>query len=357
MQPPQILVLGAGQAGLATGYFLKKAGAEFLLLDAERRIGNSWRQRYDSLTLFSSRAYSSLPGMPLPGDPTGYPAKDEVADYLESYAREMELPLMLGERLLSLERTDERFIARTQGGALISAASVIIATGPFQIPIVPAFAEKLGPEVAQFTGASYRRASQLPPGPALVVGDGPTGRHVAVELAASREVWLSTGRMRLVVPQRFLGWDIVRCFDATGALRSDKESLHGRFVHLFDPIPGWNLLRPVLRHRGVHLAPRTVDANGRRVRFSGGMEREFASVIWALGYRDDSSWLRIPAAVDGRGNYAEERGVSPVPGLFHIGRSWQNSRASALLAGVGGDAADIAARAVAFARARQQSRR
>lgn len=345
-----ILVLGSGQAGLAVAYFLRETGLTFILLDGQRRLGDSWRQRYDSLTLFSSRAFSALPGMPMPGDPTGYPTKDEVAAYLEEYGRKLALPLLLDERVTRLDRADGGFLAQTQRGARVEAASVIVATGPFQIPTVPAFAEKLSPGVTQFTGASYRRPAQIPAGPVLVVGDGPTGRQVAVELAASHDVSLSTGRMRLLVPQRFLGWDIMRCFEATGALRADKESLHGRFVHLFDPVPGLDLLRPVLRRRGIQIVSRAVDASDRQVCFADGSEREFSTVIWALGYRDDASWLRIPGAVDGRGSYVEERGISPVPGLYHVGRSWQNSRASALITGAGHDAEVVAAKAVAFAR-------
>lgn len=342
-----VLVIGASQAGLATGYFLRQRGVSFALIDRHGRIGDAWRKRYDSLVLFSSRAYSALPGLPLSGDPAGYPGKDELADYLEHYARLMRLPVRLNEGVVSLER-HSAFLAHTTTGERITASAVIIATGPFQKPSVPSFAGKLREEVMQFTAASYRGPAELPRGRVLVVGDGATGRQVSAELAATHEVWLSAGKFRVIVPQRFLGRDIIACFDTTGALRADKQSLHGRFVQLFDPIPDWNLRRAALRRLGVKTVLRAINAEGREVHFADGLSEAFEAVIWAIGYHDDSSWLHIPEAHDLKGRYIEDRGVSPVPGLFHIGRNWQNNRASALLAGVGNDAAGIADQAVAF---------
>lgn len=343
-----ILVIGAGQAGLAAGFFLQSRGISFALIDAAERVGDSWRNRYDSLVLFSSRAYSALPDLPLSGKPEGYPAKNEIADYLEHYARVMRLPLRMNQAVQSLQRRESEFVAQIAGGERISARGVIIAAGAFQRPIVPAFAQTLAPDVRQFTAASYRNPEQLQPGRVLVVGDGATGRQVSEELAAKHEVWLARGKFRVIVPQRFLGSDIIAWFDTTGALRADKQSLHGRFVRLFDPIPGWHLRLAALRHRGVKTVRRAVSAEGRCIRFADGSSAEFASVIWAIGYHDDSSWFDIPEAVDPQGRYVEERGVSPVPGLYHIGRDWQNNRASALLAGIGNDAADIAEKAIAF---------
>lgn len=350
-----ILVIGAGQAGLAVGYFLKQRGVSFSLLDGHSRIGDSWRERYDSLVLFSSREYSALPGLELTGDPAGYPTKDEIADYLEHYARMMRVPVKLDGALVSLTRCDDGFLVATAKGNRFSATSVIIAAGAFQKPLVPLFARELDRAVAQFTSANYRRPEQLPEGRVLVVGDGATGRQLSSELAATHEVWLATGTFRLVVPQRFFGRDIIACFETTGALRADKESWHGRFVQLFDPIPGWHLRLSALRGAGVKVVPRAVAAEGRCIRFSDGATERFDAVIWAIGYHDDASWLQIPEAVDGRGNYLQKRGVSPVPGLFHIGREWQNNRASALLAGIGNDAAEIAAQAVEFVQAQAAS--
>jgi putative flavoprotein involved in K+ transport len=265
----------------------------------------------------------------------------------------MHLPICMNERVASLARRGGEYIAQTSSGKQIVARSATIATGPYQKPLIPGFAAKLSSEIVQWTGATYRHPEQVPAGRVLIVGDGATGRQLSVELAATHEVWLSAGSFRLVVPQRFLGRDIIAWFDTTGALRDDKESLHGKFVQLFDPIPGWHLRRSVLRRAGVRIVHRAADASERTIMFADGKTATFNAVIWAIGYHDDSSWLHIPEAVGPHGNYLENRGVSPVPGLFHIGRNWQNNRASALLAGIGNDAAIIAARAVEFVRSRK----
>ncbi|HSH37416.1 MAG TPA: NAD(P)/FAD-dependent oxidoreductase [Chthoniobacterales bacterium] len=350
MEQLDVVVIGAGQAGLAVGQLLKQAHVSFTLLDGNRRIGDSWRQRYDSLVLFSSRQYSALPDLPLAGDPAGYPGKDEIAEYLERYARVTDLPIRLNERVTSVEQSEGGFMAQTSTGMQIRARCVVVAAGPFQRPIIPRFAGKLSPEVLQLDGTTYHNPGQIPSGRVLIVGDGATGRQVSTELARTRVVWLSGGSFRLVVPQRLFGRDIIAVFETTGALRDDKESLHGRFVQLFDPIPGWHLRRSALRRAGVKIVARAIDAEDDRVVFADGRSETFDAVIWAIGYHDDSSWLRVPGAVDAKGNYIEHRGVSPVPGLLHIGRNWQNNRASALLTGAGNDARDIAAKALQFVR-------
>jgi putative flavoprotein involved in K+ transport len=226
----------------------------------------------------------------------------------------------------------------------VEATAVIVATGAFQQPIVPAFARQLVPDIVQLTAATYRRPAQLPPGRVLVVGDGATGRQVAYELVATHEVVLSTGKPWLVVPQRLLGKDSMWWFDTLGALRADKDTLYGRWVRAHDAFPGWHLRRSALRRLGVRLVPRTVDATAQQLRFADGTAETFDAVIWAIGYRDEASWLQIPEAVNAQGNPIAERGISPVPGLFYVGRQWQHTRASALLCGVGADAANIADR-------------
>ncbi len=165
-----VLVIGAGQAGLAVGRWLSEAGVSFTLIDGKNRIGDSWRSRYDLLVLFSSRAYSALPGLLLTGDPAGYPHKDEIADYLERYAQVMRLPMLLNEQVTSLTRTDRGFVAHTASARRFGATCVIIAAGPFQRPIIPRFAEKLSADVVQLDGTTYRSPHQIPAGWVLVVG-------------------------------------------------------------------------------------------------------------------------------------------------------------------------------------------
>ena len=206
---------------------------------------------------------------------------------------------------------------------------------------MPAFARTLAPHVVQLTATTYRRPTQLPPGCVLVVGDGATGRQIAAELVATHVVALSTGKPWQVVPQRVLGKDTMWWFDMLGALRADKDTRYGRWVRAHDAIPGWHLRRSALRRMGVWLVPRTINAAAQQLQFIDGTTDAFDAVIWALGYCDETSWLQIPAAVDTQGRFIEDRGISPVSGLFYVGRSWQNTRASALLCGVGVDAAAI----------------
>jgi putative flavoprotein involved in K+ transport len=264
-----------------------------------------------------------------------------MADYLERYARIFHLPVHPAEGIARQERWERCFVAQTTRGQYVEAAAVIVATGAFQQPIMPAFASKLAPDVVQLTAATYRRPAQLPPGRVLVVGDGATGRQVASELVATHAVTLSTGKPWQVVPQRALGHDSMWWFDTLGALRADKATRFGRWARAHDAIPGWHLRHAALRRQGVRIAPRTVEGLDKQVRFADGTATTVDAVLWTIGYRDETSWLHIPAAVDAQGRFVEDRGIAPVPGLFYVGRSWQNNRASALLCGVGREAAAI----------------
>jgi len=334
-----VVVVGAGQAGLVAGYCLQHTGLSFVLYEQHPRIGDAWRHRYDSLVLFSPRASSALPGLPLSGDPEGYPTKDDIADYLEHYAQVFSLPVRTAEGIVCLERPESHFLALTTTGQRVEARAVIVATGACQQPVVPAFARTLAPHVVQLTAATYRRPTQLPLGRVLVVGDGATGRQIAAELVVTHTVTLSTGKPWQVVPQRVLGKDTMWWFDRLGALGADKDTRYGRWVRAHDAIPGWHLRRSALRRMGVRLVPRIIGAASRQLQCADGTTDAFDTVIWALGYRDEASWLQIPVAVDTQGRFIAERGISPVPGLFYVGRSWQTTRASALLCGVGADAA------------------
>lgn len=336
-----VLVVGAGQAGLATGAELQRRGLTFRLFDRATRVGDSWRRRYDSLVLFSTRAYSSLPGLPMAGDPEGYASKNDVANYLEEYANVLAVPITLGDGIERVTRHADHFAAATDRGTHVTARAVIVATGPFQRSIVPTFWSRLSPRICQLTAETYRHPSQLPDGRVLIVGAGSTGRQIAYELARRREVTLAMGRPISITPQRVLGRDVMAWFDALGFLRADKATAKGRFARAHDSFPGWHLRSTALRQHGVRLRPRLLNAHSDEFRFGDGSSDRFETVIWAMGYRDDTTWVHIPGAVDSQGRFLEARGVSPIPGLFHVGRSWQTSRASALICGVAFDAAAI----------------
>ena len=352
-----VIVVGAGQAGLATGYFLQQAGVRFQLFDAAARIGDSWRRRYDSLVLFSPRSHGALPGMVMEGDPHGYPDKDEIANYLERYAHRLGLPVALQEGIARLERRGDLFMARTTRGRRVASKAVVVATGAFQRNAVPPFAASVPAGVIQLPGNEYRNPQQLPAGRVLVVGGGGSGRQIALELARSHDVSLSVGGAITITPQRVLGRDVMSWFDRLGFLRADKATAKGRSVRARESFPGLHLRDDALRRRGVRIRPRTVSAAASGFAFADGSVAAFDAVIWAAGYEDDAEWLRIPGAVDVRGTHIEDRGVSPVPGLFYVGRSWQTSRSSALLCGVGADASGIVAQVAASLRNRVVPRR
>jgi putative flavoprotein involved in K+ transport len=340
----EVLVIGGGQAGLAMGYHLKRAGHRFQIVERSPRLGDSWRDRYDSLVLFTPRAYSALPGLPLPGDPDGYPGKDEIADYLERYAGYFDLPLLMETGIRSLTRRDGGFRARTDAGEIIDARAVVLATGAFQRSAIPGISRQLSPDVLQLTPETYKRPGQIAPGRVLVVGDGATGRQIAVELAATHEVLLATGRPRRVSPQRILGRSVFWWMDRIGALRASRETPIGRYLMNADPFPGKDLELGRLRRRGVSVVGRLLDVDGKDAGFAGGETAEVDAVVWATGYKDESRWVAIPEAKDARGGFVHWRGVSPVRGLYLIGWSWQWTRGSALLAGVGDDASYLVGR-------------
>jgi putative flavoprotein involved in K+ transport len=337
-----VLIIGGGQAGLAMGYQLQEAGLRYLIVDQHTRTGDSWRERFDSLVLFTPRAYSALPGLPVPGDPDGYPTKDEIAGYLESYAAHFRLPIAFRTGIERLEQQDGIYTATTTTGRIISARAVVIATGAFQQPAIPGIARHCRDEVVQLTPASYRNPQQTPAGTVLVVGDGATGRQIALEMCATHQVLLATGRPRKVSPDRILGKPLFWWLDKTGLIRKSRETRLGRKLMAADAFPGKHLDLPRLREAGVTVVGRLTDADGRRIRFADGTAAIVDTIVWATGYRDQTDWVAIPEAVDATGTFIQERGISPVPGLTFIGRNWQWTRGSAILAGVGDDAAYVA---------------
>jgi len=334
-----VLIIGGGQAGLAMGYHLKDTPFRYRIAERHARVGDSWRNRYASLVLFTPRSYSALPGLAVPGDPEGYPTKDEMADYLEAYAERFELPVAPGTGIGRLERAGGGFRATTEAGEPIDSRAVVLATGAFQRPAIPPISKRLSAEVDQLAPEDYRAPDQLSPGRVLVVGDGATGRQIALELTANHEVLLAAGRPRRVSPDRILGRSVFWWMDKLGILRASRESRIGRFLMKADPFPGKRLELDKLQQRGVEVVGRVAQAEGKKVSFADGKAAEVNAVVWATGYRDDTGWVAIPEVKDARGNYLHYRGISPLPSLCFVGRSWQWSRGSALFAGVGEDAA------------------
>src|SRR5262245_7532776 len=196
-----VIVVGGGQAGLAMGYFLARQGRRFAILDAADVPAAAWRERWESLKLFTPVRYSGLPGRPFPGDPDSYPGRDDVVAYLTDYAHDLALPVQLNSRVRSIRRGAGSGYAVRVADRTLEADQVVVATGPFQVPRVPAFAAALDGGVVQLHSSAYGRPDDVPRDPVLVVGGGNTGVQIAEELAASREVHLPVGSRQAPLPQ------------------------------------------------------------------------------------------------------------------------------------------------------------
>jgi putative flavoprotein involved in K+ transport len=336
-----VVVVGGSQSGLAMAWHLQRQGLRFVVLEAGLELGHTWRNRWDSLKLFTPAQYDALPGMAFPAPADTYPTKDPVADYLRDYAKAFDLPVRLNAPVTSLTRTEEGFEVGT-ADATYRARQVVVATGPFQVPFVPPPAAKLDPSVAQVHSAEYRNPQALPAGRVLVVGGGNSGFQIAEELAATRQVDLSIATAYPMLPQRRAGRDLFWWLTRLGLLRVTVSSRPGRRMSRRDFVIGTNRRR--LERKGVRFRPRLVDADGRTVRFADHrLLEDVGVVVWATGYRSDYAWIHIPGVVR-EGHVVHRRGVTEVPGLYFLGLSWQHTRGSALLGFVNQDAAYLADR-------------
>jgi putative flavoprotein involved in K+ transport len=339
------VVIGGGQAGLAAGYFLAQRGANFIILDKEQRSGDTWRKRWDSLHLFTPSQFNGMPGKPFPQPDNYFPAKDEVAEFLEDYARQFNLPVRHGSQVTLLSRTGRNFSVST-GDSKFSARHVIIATGPYQLPKIPAFANELDPEIFQLHSSAYRNPQQIPASSLLVVGAGNSGAEIALELVkAGKQVWLAgpdVGRIPINSPlgKRFGGrpaWWIM------SNVLSDKTPIGRKLKEraLTHGAPLGRIRRPLVAQAGVELVPRLSGIRSGKPEIEGGQLLPVEGVLWATGFHPDYSWIDLPI-FDEHGLPRHRRGVvQDAPGLYFLGLLFQSALISSLLGGVGRDAAYI----------------
>jgi putative flavoprotein involved in K+ transport len=330
-----VVVVGAGQAGLAMGYCLQKLGLNFVLLEKAQRVGDSWRNRYDSLTLFTPAEYDSLPGLNFPAPKGTSPTKNQVADYLERYAQHFALPVQLQTQIELLEKRGDVFYLETNRGAF-AAARVIVATGPFQTPFIPSLAKPLDTSILQLHSSTYFNKQQLPDGEVLVVGSGNSGLQIAEELLASHSVTVAQGKSQPFLPQKLLGQSLFWWMERLGVSHVTTSSRLGQQLKERDPVIGSSLSK--LRQKGLKLVSRVVEAEGQTVTFADGKTLKPRSIIWATGFRSDYSWVRLPV-FDTQGKPIHQSGITSVEGFYFLGLSWQRTRGSALLGWVGQDAA------------------
>jgi putative flavoprotein involved in K+ transport len=352
-----VIVVGGGQAGLSVGYHLTRYGLRFVILDAEERIGDTWRKRWDSLRLFTPARFDGLDGMPFPGPPDDFPTKDQMGDYLEAYAARFGLPVRTSSRVDRLWKEDDGYVVRT-GGRELEAPQVVVAMANYQRPKAPAFAAELRGDIVQLHSAEYRNPSQLREGGVLLVGAGNSGSEIAKELSRDHEVFMS-GRDTGHIPFRIEGFA-----GRVLLVRLVLKGLFHRVLTVGTPIgrkvrptviaQGGPLIRVKPRDlaaAGVVRVPRTVGVEGGRPRLQDGRVLDVANVVWCTGFHPGFSWIDLPV-LDERGEPRHDGGAVPeAPGLYFVGLHFLYALSSAMIHGVGRDAARIARTVAARARA------
>lgn len=343
-----VVVIGAGQAGLSVGHELQRLGARFVILEARARIGDQWRARWDSLRLFTPAGLDGLNGMAFPGDPHAFPSKDAFADYLEAYAERFGFAVRCGVGVERLSARAGRYVIATHAGEF-ETDNVVVALGNFQGPRRPAFARELDPAIVQLHASEYRNPKQLRAGGVLLVGAGNSGAEIALEVARSHDTWLA-GRDTGHLPFRPDGW-AARWFFTWLVLRLVFHRL------LTVRTPFGRKVRPKVLHRGgplIRVQPEDLRAAGvQRVARMIGVERgrpvledgrglDVANVIWCNGFEPGFSFIDLPI-FDTHGLPQHQSGVVPrAPGLYFVGMHFQHAMSSGMIHGVGRDAARIA---------------
>jgi putative flavoprotein involved in K+ transport len=341
-------IIGAGQAGLATAYHLQRRGRPCVILDANQRVGDNWRAQWDSLRLYSPARYDGLPGLPFPAPKWTYPTKEQVADYLASYAERFALPVRMGTCVNRLEALDGNYVLHL-GASRITAQNVVVATGTFgRTPSIPDFALDLDPAIRQLHSSEYRRPAQLKPGPVLVVGGSHSGTDVAFEVATTHPTILA-GRDPGQMPVRLdhwtarLGWPV---FVFIGRHVITRRTPIGRKAMediRFHGGPMLRVKRSDLKERGVErILERVSGVNDGRPMLDSGRVLEVTNVVWCTGFRQVFDWIELP--IFGADGWPQEmRGVvNAAPGLFFCGLAFQYAFSSMVLPGVDRDAAYVA---------------
>jgi putative flavoprotein involved in K+ transport len=347
----ETVIVGGGQAGLAVGYHLTRRGHSCVILDANERVGDSWRKRWPSLRLYSPARADGLPGMPFPAAASSFPTGHEMADYLEAYAKELALPVRTAAAVDTLERNGDGYVV-TAGERRFEADNVVVATGVFQHehPVIPPFAAELDPAIRQLHSAGYRSPAQLQEGGVLVVGAAHSGGDIAYEVARAGYRTLLSGRdtgqipfaiegrrARIVFPLlKFVATRILTVSTPMGRKAKSGIRTHGG--------PLLRVKRDDLEAAGVErVFERTVGVEDGKPLLADGRVVDVANVIWCTGFRNDYGWIRLPLPVDADGFPEQERGAVPSsPGLYFVGLPFLHSFASMLIIGAGRDGEKVA---------------
>ncbi|QDI93133.1 NAD(P)-binding domain-containing protein [Salicibibacter cibarius] len=341
MRNYDVVVIGGGQAGLAMAFALKQRNVSFIVLDENEHIGDSWRKRYESLSLFTPRNYSQLHQFPFQGDPNGFPHKDEVATYLSDFQAENGLPIMHKQKVIKLSQEDcQKFLVITQNERY-TAKHVVVATGAFHHPFIPKIHDNSIPFMIH--ASDYQNPSQIPKGEVLIIGAGNTGIQIAAELCKTHTVLLAKSKPIKRLPQSIAGKSLFWWFEFLWLSKAKPDSMLGKFLQKRDPIIG-NNYKIVKKH--VEILGRVKSVNDGQAYFQGSYPRKVSSIIWATGYRNDYSWIDIDGVLNKHGKPIHRCGITNIKGLYFIGLSWQSKRSSALIYGVSNDANRIAKKIV-----------
>jgi putative flavoprotein involved in K+ transport len=341
------IVIGGGQAGLSVGYYLARQRRRFVILDASARVGDAWRRRWDSLRLFTPAAFDGLVGMKFPSAPFSFPTKDEMADYLEAYARRFELPVRNGIHVDRVTREGGRYLVEA-GPHRFEADNVVVAMSSYQVPRLPAFAKELRPDILQMHSIEYRSPRQLKPGGVLLVGAGNSGAEIAVETAREHETWVS-GRDTGHVPFRIDGLAARLIL-----VRLLFRVVFHRVLTVGTPM-GRRLRRkmftqgaPLIRVKPKHLAAAGVRRVGKTVRVENGLPvlkdgrvLDVSNVIWCTGFGNGLSWIDLPI-FEPDGEPRHRSGIcTEQPGLYFVGLHFLHSFSSTMIHGIARDAKRI----------------
>ena len=337
------VIIGAGQAGLAMAYHLKKSNKDFLIVDGDLAIGSSWLNRWDSLKLFTPTEYNHLPGFKFEAPKGYYPDKFEVANYFKSYVLHYDFKMQFNTLITEVRKTKkDTFILNHKAGE-IEAKGVIVATGPFHIPYTPPCHTKISEETLQMHSNYYKAVDQLQEGDALVVGAGDSGYQILDEVSkdTTRTVYFSGNTDVKSLPQQFLGKTLWWWFTLIGFLSFSKYSWIGKKINsTSQPVIGTDV-KEILSRKNVISVGRTKDAIGKDLFFEKVNVSTIKNIIWATGYRPNFHWIE-GLELD-ENNYPKNfRGESNIDGLYFIGLPWMYTRGSATLGGVSKDAAYLA---------------
>ncbi len=343
----ETVIIGGGQAGLAVGYHLKRRSRQFVILDANERIGDSWRTRWDSLRLFTPARFANLSGWRFPAPGGSFPSRDQMADYLEAYATRFDLPIRTGARVERVSKEGDRYIV-SAGDRRFEADNVVVASGAHQDPRVPAFARQLDPSIVQLHSSDYRNPSQLQEGGVLVVGAGNSGADISLDVVGAHPTWMSgpsTGHIPFRIETPVARFFLIRIVRFVGHHVLTSRTPIGRKMRTKFTSRGGPLIRVKpkdLSAAGVEWVSRTIGIEGGYPVLEDGRVLHVSNVVWCTGFRQDLSWIDLPVFGED-GELTHDRGLVPnEPGLSFAGLVFQFAATSDVITGVSRDAEYIA---------------